>query len=74
VNITTAGTTFFPRPRGDPGEGIVTNELFSVLVLVALVISIMTAPLLTWYERRVQRNGELPASDVPEIADNVAIG
>jgi Kef-type K+ transport system membrane component KefB len=47
-------------------EGIVTSELFSVLVLVALVTTIMTAPLLTWYERRAQRNGVLELSASPE--------
>jgi Kef-type K+ transport system membrane component KefB len=54
-------------------EGIVTNELFSVLVLVALVTTIMTAPLLTWYERRAQRNGLLPVPDTPEIVENVVL-
>ena len=53
--------------------GIVTNELFSVLVLVALVTTIMTAPLLTWYERRAERKGLLEAPDSPEIVPNVAV-
>ncbi len=49
-------------------EGIVTSELFSVLVLVAMVTTIMTAPLLTWYERRAQREGtpEMPSSPETE--------
>ena len=47
--------------------GIVTNELFSVLVLVALVTTIMTAPWLTWYERRAQRKGLLSEPDSSEI-------
>jgi Kef-type K+ transport system membrane component KefB len=47
-------------------EGIVTSELFSVLVLVALVTTIMTAPLLTSYERRARRNGVLELSASPE--------
>ncbi|HEY4021180.1 MAG TPA: cation:proton antiporter [Pseudonocardiaceae bacterium] len=53
--------------------GIVTNELFTVLVLVALVTTIMTAPLLTWYERRAQRNGTLPAAESPEIPSDVVL-
>jgi Kef-type K+ transport system membrane component KefB len=53
--------------------GIVTSELFTVLVLVALVTTIMTAPWLTWYERRAQRRGLLPASDTPEITENVVL-
>jgi Kef-type K+ transport system membrane component KefB len=54
--------------------GIVTNELFSVLVLVALVTTIMTAPWLTWYERRAQRKGTLPAPDSSEIAVDAVLG
>ena len=53
--------------------GIVTSELFTVLVVVALVTTIMTAPWLTWYERRAQRKGLLTATDTPEIAANVAL-
>jgi Kef-type K+ transport system membrane component KefB len=35
--------------------GIVTRELFSVLVLVALVTTVMTAPWLSWLDRRSER-------------------
>ncbi|HJP73054.1 MAG TPA: cation:proton antiporter [Pseudonocardiaceae bacterium] len=52
--------------------GIVSSELFSVLVLVALVTTIMTAPLLTWYEKRAERNGllDVPASLETEYVRN----
>ncbi|MFD9735786.1 hypothetical protein [Umezawaea sp. NPDC059074] len=32
--------------------GIVTKELFSVLVVVALVTTVMATPMLTWWDRR----------------------
>jgi Kef-type K+ transport system membrane component KefB len=35
--------------------GIVTNELFTVLVLVALVTTVMTTPMLGWLDRRDAR-------------------
>jgi Kef-type K+ transport system membrane component KefB len=35
--------------------GIVNNSLFTVLVLVALVTTLMTSPLLSWIERREAR-------------------
>jgi Kef-type K+ transport system membrane component KefB len=35
--------------------GIVTQELFSVLVLVAIVTTVMTAPWLSWLDRRAER-------------------
>lgn len=37
--------------------GIVNSSLFTVLVLVALITTIMTTPLLTWLERREKRVG-----------------
>jgi Kef-type K+ transport system membrane component KefB len=40
--------------------GIVSSRLFTVLVLVALVTTIMTAPWLSWYERRLHRKGNSP--------------
>lgn len=39
--------------------GIVNSSLFTVLVLVALVTTLMTTPLLTWIERREMRNAPL---------------
>lgn len=44
--------------------GIVGPALFTVLVLVALVTTIMTSPLLTWVERR-----HPPAEALPDAAD-----
>jgi len=38
--------------------GIVTDALFSALVLVALVTTVMTAPWLTWLDRRAARMSE----------------
>ena len=37
--------------------GIVTHELFSVLVVVALVTTVMATPLLSWWDRRDARRG-----------------
>ncbi|MEV4055723.1 cation:proton antiporter [Amycolatopsis sp. NPDC049688] len=49
--------------------GIVSSALFTVLVLVALVTTIMTAPLLSWLDRRDARKGStevlLTAEPVP---------
>ncbi|MEV4281445.1 cation:proton antiporter [Actinoplanes xinjiangensis] len=48
--------------------GIVNASLFTVLVLVALVTTIMTTPVLTWLERREKRvtaPAEEPALAVP---------
>ena len=45
--------------------GIVGPALFTVLVLVALVTTIMTSPLLTWVERR---HPLPPAATQPEVA------
>lgn len=39
--------------------GIVSPALFTVLVLVALVTTIMTAPLLSWLDRRDTRRGSI---------------
>jgi len=50
--------------------GIVTPALFSVLVLVALVTTVMTSPWLSWLDRRAARRasvGELPLP-APETA------
>ncbi|GAB3879436.1 cation:proton antiporter [Kibdelosporangium lantanae] len=51
--------------------GIVTPALFSVLVLVALVTTVMTSPWLSWLDRRAERRketvGVLPRP-TPEIA------
>jgi Kef-type K+ transport system membrane component KefB len=44
--------------------GIVTPALFSVLVLVAIVTTVMTAPWLTWLDRRTARR-ESPALAEP---------
>ncbi len=41
--------------------GIVTPALFTVLVLVALVTTLMTTPLLSWIERREARTSPAPA-------------
>ncbi|QDY08167.1 cation:proton antiporter [Micromonospora sp. HM134] len=38
--------------------GIVNRSLFTVLVLVALVTTMMTTPLLSWIERREARRGD----------------
>jgi Kef-type K+ transport system membrane component KefB len=48
--------------------GIVNSSLFTVLVLVALITTIMTTPVLTWLERREKRGQpqiEEPALAVP---------
>ncbi len=47
--------------------GIVSSALFTVLVLVALVTTIMTAPLLSWLDRRDARKGstDLLLTDQP---------
>jgi len=49
--------------------GIVSPALFTVLVLVALVTTIMTAPVLAWLDRRDARKGStdvlLTAEPVP---------
>jgi Kef-type K+ transport system membrane component KefB len=49
--------------------GIVSPALFTVLVLVALVTTVMTAPLLSWLDRRDARRGStevlLTAEPVP---------
>ena len=49
--------------------GIVSPALFTVLVLVALVTTIMTAPVLSWLDRRDARKGStevlLMAEPVP---------
>jgi Kef-type K+ transport system membrane component KefB len=42
--------------------GIVTSSLFTVLVLVALVTTLMTTPLLSWIERR-ERRERVPATE-----------
>jgi Kef-type K+ transport system membrane component KefB len=45
--------------------GIVSSRLFTVLVVVALVTTIMTAPWLSWYERRLRgRTGAATGDDV----------
>ncbi|MEV4351235.1 cation:proton antiporter [Actinoplanes sp. NPDC049596] len=46
--------------------GIVNSSLFTVLVLVALVTTLMTTPMLSWIERRERRRA--PAAQVPEFA------
>ncbi|MFC0112367.1 cation:proton antiporter [Kibdelosporangium aridum] len=38
--------------------GIVTQEMFSVLVLVAIVTTVMTAPWLSWLDRRAERRAQ----------------
>jgi Kef-type K+ transport system membrane component KefB len=40
--------------------GIVTPALFSVLVLVAIVTTVMTSPWLTWLDRRAARRETAP--------------
>ena len=47
--------------------GIVSSALFTVLVLVALVTTVMTAPVLSWVDRRDVRSGVFlePAEAVP---------
>ncbi|WP_218021204.1 hypothetical protein [Nocardia crassostreae] len=37
--------------------GIVSGSLFAALVLVALVTTTMTVPLLSWFDRRDARSG-----------------
>lgn len=51
--------------------GIVGDELFSALVLVALVTTVMTSPVLTWLDRREARNrsGRSPVRDGPLLGD-----
>ncbi|WP_290056080.1 cation:proton antiporter [Amycolatopsis solani] len=50
--------------------GIVSPALFTVLVLVALVTTIMTAPLLSWLDRRDTRKG---SSEVLLMAEPVPV-
>ncbi|MEV6875424.1 cation:proton antiporter [Amycolatopsis sp. NPDC051128] len=50
--------------------GIVSPALFTVLVLVALVTTIMTAPLLSWLDRRDARRG---STEVLLMADPVPV-
>jgi K+:H+ antiporter len=50
--------------------GIVSPALFTVLVLVALVTTIMTAPLLSWLDRRDARKG---SSEVLLMVDPVPV-
>lgn len=50
--------------------GIVSPALFTVLVLVALVTTIMTAPLLSWLDRRDARKG---SSDLLLMAEPVPV-
>ena len=45
--------------------GIVSPALFTVLVLVALVTTVMTAPVLSWIDRRDTRDFLQPAEAVP---------
>lgn len=45
--------------------GIVSPSLFTVLVLVALVTTIMTAPLLSWLDRRDGRR--YAGQELPEF-------
>jgi Kef-type K+ transport system membrane component KefB len=53
--------------------GIVSSELFTVLVVVALVTTIMTAPVLSWLDRRDARrgvdSGEVAALTAPQVAE-----
>ena len=44
--------------------GIVNSSLFTVLVLVALVTTLMTTPLLSWIERRERRVGRITPPSV----------
>jgi Kef-type K+ transport system membrane component KefB len=44
--------------------GIVNSSLFTVLVLVALVTTLMTTPLLSWIERR---EGRVPGTVPPQV-------
>jgi Kef-type K+ transport system membrane component KefB len=48
-------------------EGIVNNELFTALVLVALVTTLMAVPALTLFDRRLPMAAE-PAAPAPEPA------
>ena len=48
--------------------GIVSQSLFSVLVLMALVTTIMTAPVLSWLDRR----DAAPAPTGPATEQNPA--
>lgn len=45
--------------------GIVSSALFTVLVLVALVTTVMTAPVLSWLDRRDTRDFLQPVEAVP---------
>jgi hypothetical protein len=42
--------------------GIVNPSLFTVLVLVALITTLMTSPMLSWIERRESRVPDRPES------------
>jgi hypothetical protein len=46
--------------------GIVGPALFTILVLVALVTTIMTTPLLTWIDRREARAAGALSATLPE--------
>ncbi|GIG88067.1 cation:proton antiporter [Plantactinospora endophytica] len=48
--------------------GIVNSTLFTALVLVALVTTLMTTPLLSWIERREARNAAPPDTQEPALA------
>ncbi|WP_328875642.1 cation:proton antiporter [Streptomyces sp. NBC_00287] len=49
--------------------GIVTSAMFSALVLVALVTTVMTAPLLSWLDRRdaKSREADKPQEPTPAV-------
>jgi Kef-type K+ transport system membrane component KefB len=53
--------------------GIVSGALFTVLVVVALVTTVMTAPVLSWLDRRDARHGvdagEVGALISPQVAE-----
>ncbi len=51
--------------------GIVSPALFTVLVLVALVTTLMTTPLLSWIERREARTSR-PDADPLLVGSGVA--
>ncbi|MFI1994098.1 cation:proton antiporter [Actinoplanes sp. NPDC020271] len=50
--------------------GIVNSSLFTVLVLVALVTTLMTTPLLSWVEHREARRAPVPEAPAPVLAGN----